>query len=69
MYTMSVQEMDRTFRDKGEKYGKEVGTRANKDTYLKQVHTNQTNKRTCTQTNMTQTYNTHVTSTKYIIDT
>ena len=38
MYTASVQQTGRTLKDKGEKEWKEVGARANNNTYLKQVH-------------------------------
>ena len=37
MHTESVQQIGRTFRDKGEKECKEVGARANNNTYFKQV--------------------------------
>ena len=37
-YTASVQQIGRTLRDKVEEEWKEVGTRANNNIYLKQVH-------------------------------
>ena len=51
MYTASAQQIGHAFRDKKE--WKEVGTRTNNNTYLKQVH----------KTNTTQTYNKHIKST------
>ena len=60
MYTASVQQIGRTFRDKGEKDGYEVGTRANKNTYLYASLYKPNN----TKTNKTQTYNKHLISTK-----
>ena len=38
LYTASVQQIGRAFTNKGEEEWKEVGTRANNNTYLKQVH-------------------------------
>ena len=38
MYTVIIQQIGRTFRDKGKKEWKEVRERAYINTYLKQVH-------------------------------
>ena len=51
-YTASVQQIGRTLRDKGEKEWKEVGARANNNTYLKCTKPNNTI--TSTQTSTTQ---------------